>query len=268
MQLLPKWIQNKLTGLVIKSKKHHQKCIVHFCQAFHVVSMQSLYVQYSHILKNNQFVNPAEVKSRISPKTKIIDVREPIEFNSSKRLVGARNVPCSTISAEDFKSMDRQEEVLVYCKSGGRAKRSADKLHELGFTNVVCVQNGGIDQLAQEGVAVEENTNSKVWSLDRQVRFTAGSLVLVGTAVSLTVNPMVGMLISGGIGGGLVFSAVTDTCGMGMLLAKMPWNKVCDDLLYFLHYTSRATRRLLLFHQRKKNKILLRMELFNSFNLS
>jgi len=156
-----------------------------------------------------------------------------MEFGS-KRVKGATNVPISSMSAQDFTNFDRNKEMFVYCKSGGRARKGAEKLHELGFTNIVCVQEGGCDQLTNAtigGFDAEEPANApKVWSLDRQVRFTAGSLVLIGTTVGLTVNPMLGMLISGGIGGGLVFSAVTDTCAMGEVLMKMPWNKTNTNL--------------------------------------
>jgi hypothetical protein len=45
----------------------------------------------------------------------------------------------------------------------------------------------------------------------------------VGVIGSLWYYPLIGL--SAFIGGGLVFAGVTDTCGMGMLLARMPWNK-------------------------------------------
>ncbi|MCU0707785.1 MAG: sulfurtransferase, partial [Pirellula sp.] len=32
--------------------------------------------------------------------------------------------------------------------------------------------------------------------------------------------------LSGFVGAGLIFAGVTDTCAMGMLIAKMPWNQV------------------------------------------
>ena len=65
---------------------------------------------------------------------------------------------------------------------------------------------------------------SMIWSLERQVRFTAGLLVLTGVLLAVLAHPYF-ILISVFIGAGLVFSAVTDTCAMGMMLARMPWNK-------------------------------------------
>ena len=72
---------------------------------------------------------------------------------------------------------------------------------------------------------------SKIWSLERQVRFVAGFLVVLGGVLALAVHPyFVGLSIF--VGAGLTFAAVTDTCGMAMILARMPWNQqkaaTCD----------------------------------------
>ena len=64
----------------------------------------------------------------------------------------------------------------------------------------------------------------KVMSLERQVRIAAGSLVVIGAVVGQFVHPG-GFGLSAFIGAGLVFAGVTDTCGMGMMIAKMPWNR-------------------------------------------
>ena len=62
-------------------------------------------------------------------------------------------------------------------------------------------------------------------SLERQVRIAAGSLVVLGTALGAFVHP--GFLaLAAFVGAGLVFAGITDTCGMGLLLARMPWNRV------------------------------------------
>ena len=62
-------------------------------------------------------------------------------------------------------------------------------------------------------------------SLERQVRIAAGFLVLTGVILGFTVHP--GFFgLSGFVGAGLMFAGITDTCAMGMLIAKMPWNQV------------------------------------------
>jgi hypothetical protein len=64
----------------------------------------------------------------------------------------------------------------------------------------------------------------KAVSLERQVRIAAGSLVLLGSALGCFVDPaFIGL--SAFIGAGLIFAGITDTCGMGIILARMPWNQ-------------------------------------------
>lgn len=60
--------------------------------------------------------------------------------------------------------------------------------------------------------------------MERQVRLTAGVIVLLGLLLGLAAHPAF-QLISAGIAGGLVFSALTNTCGMAAMLAKLPHNR-------------------------------------------
>lgn len=70
-----------------------------------------------------------------------------------------------------------------------------------------------------------ERGESRVISLERQVRIGAGALVVSGVLLARFVHPAF-LWLSGFVGAGLVFAGVTDTCGMGMLLAKAPWNQM------------------------------------------
>jgi len=68
----------------------------------------------------------------------------------------------------------------------------------------------------------------KAVSLERQVRIAAGLLVLLGAILGWVVDPaFVGL--SAFVGAGLVFAGITDTCGMGIVLARMPWNQCRDE---------------------------------------
>jgi len=67
----------------------------------------------------------------------------------------------------------------------------------------------------------------KTISLERQVRIAAGSLVVLGVVLGWLIHPGLSG-IAAFVGAGLVFAGVTDTCGMAMVLAKMPWNQVSD----------------------------------------
>ena len=85
---------------------------------------------------------------------------------------------------------------------------------------MVCVE-GGTAAWEQAGLSVVRER--RVMSLERQVRIAAGTLVLVGTGLGAFVHPLF-LGIAAFVGAGLVFAGITDTCGMGLILAKMPWN--------------------------------------------
>ena len=108
---------------------------------------------------------------------------------------------------------------------GGRSAKACQKLIDAGIGNVINVA-GGTDAWVQAGYDVVRSGKERM-ALDRQVRITAGLLVLSGVVLSLVDQPLawVGLAIAGTIGAGLVFSGLTDTCGMGSVLSKMPWNK-------------------------------------------
>jgi hypothetical protein len=84
---------------------------------------------------------------------------------------------------------------------------------------------GGTLACVEAGVPVVRGR--KAISLERQVRIAAGSLVLLGAGLSFVHPAFVG--IAAFVGAGLVFAGVTDTCGMGMLIARMPWNQVTPN---------------------------------------
>ena len=89
-------------------------------------------------------------------------------------------------------------------------------------TPKVFVVDGGTDLWNEQGLPVKEGKD--VISLERQVRITAGTLVVIGTLLGVFVNQYF-LIIPGFVGAGLVFAGVTDTCGMALMLARMPWNR-------------------------------------------
>jgi rhodanese-related sulfurtransferase len=102
---------------------------------------------------------------------------------------------------------------------------ACDKFQAAGFTNAVNVE-GGTEACIEANVPVVRG--KKAMSLERQVRIAAGFLVLLGVILGWQIHE--GFLaLSAFVGAGLMFAGITDTCGMGMLLAKMPWNQVKDD---------------------------------------
>ena len=149
----------------------------------------------------------------------LIDVRTPAEYGSI-HADGAVNHPLESLQLEKI-PFSKEEEIHVICQSGGRSMKVSQKLETAGFTNIVNVE-GGTSAWHAAGLPVLEG--KKVMSLERQVRIAAGSLVVIGAAVGQFVHPG-GFGLSAFIGAGLVFAGLTDTCGMGMMIAKMPWNR-------------------------------------------
>ena len=151
----------------------------------------------------------------------LIDVRSPAEFQTI-HAQGARLVPLDKLQPREILaergSFDRP--VYLICKSGQRAAKAREKFVAAGFSNAMCIE-GGTDAWLRAGLPVVRGKARM--SLERQVRIAAGSLVVISVALGVLVNPWL-FAISGFIGAGLIFSGITDTCGMGMMLAKMPWN--------------------------------------------
>ena len=157
----------------------------------------------------------------------VIDVREFSEFNS-ERIADAQLMPLSNFE-KHAAEIDHSKPVYLMCRSGNRAKQAAEKLAAKGFTDIHVVE-GGMTAWAGANLPIVKG-GSKVWSLERQVRFTAGLLVLAGVVLGFALTPYL-FLLSGFVGAGLAFAGATDWCGMAMLLARMPWNKapqmICD----------------------------------------
>lgn len=151
----------------------------------------------------------------------VVDVREGVEFENEK-IPGCHHFPLSSLNENSLKDLDKNKPVYLVCKSGSRAAVAAEKLKSYGFQKLHVVE-GGLTAWRDSGKPIVEGA-VKRWSLERQVRFAAGSLVLLGIILSFFINRyFLGLSLF--VGAGLAFSGITDTCGMGMMLAKMPWNK-------------------------------------------
>jgi len=154
----------------------------------------------------------------------LIDVRMPTEYREV-HADGAVNVPLDSLDPKAVSAGgDSGKPIYVICKSGNRSSKAVQKLVDAGVTNVVNVE-GGTTAWVVAGLPVVRG--KKAISLERQVRIAAGFLALLGAVLGYFVHPyFVGL--SGFIGAGLMFAGITDTCGMGMMLSKMPWNQ-CGD---------------------------------------
>ena len=156
----------------------------------------------------------------------LVDVRTPSEFNHVRATM-ARNVPLDRIDPAFELSQGNgtlAKPLYVICDSGKRSVIACRKLVDERSLSVINVE-GGTQMWEQAGLPVVRG--KKAISLERQVRIAAGSLVLVGIVSAFLVHPyFIG--VSAFVGAGLMFAGITDTCGMALVLARMPWNQHSD----------------------------------------
>ncbi len=175
-----------------------------------------------------EVLSPADLSALVQTRgdTRLLDVRTPGEYESA-HIAGAYNVPLDTLGehAEEIRAAAGAAVVLV-CQSGARARRAEEVLKGSGMPNLHVLE-GGMSGWVAAGHPV--NRGRERLSLERQVRIVAGGLAASGAALALLVNPM-WALVPAFVGSGLVFAGVTDTCGMAMVLARLPYNRPasCD----------------------------------------
>ncbi|MCC6425096.1 MAG: rhodanese-like domain-containing protein [Phycisphaerales bacterium] len=170
---------------------------------------------------NVQKISPQEAQrmKESGQSVRIIDVRTPAEY-AHVHAQGADLIPLDQLDPQAA-SMNG-ERLLLICQSGARATKGCEKLLSAGCREVYCIE-GGTAAWQQAGLPVVRG-QSKVISLERQVRIGAGLLVLIGLGLAWLIHPAFAGL-SAFVGAGLIFAGLTDWCGMGMILAKMPWNR-------------------------------------------
>ncbi|GGY14582.1 rhodanese-like domain-containing protein [Streptomyces anandii] len=166
-----------------------------------------------------------QARTRLEELT-VIDVRTPGEY-AAGHLPGALNIPLDHIgrALPEIRHASARGGVLVVCASGARSAKACALLAEQGVPTATLT--GGTSAWAAAGHDLHRPAARDTragWSMERQVRLTAGSLVLLGLLLALLVHPACALL-SAGVAGGLVFSALTDTCGMAALLGRLPHNR-------------------------------------------
>ncbi|MFD3374846.1 MULTISPECIES: rhodanese-like domain-containing protein [unclassified Streptomyces] len=166
-----------------------------------------------------------QARSRLHDLT-VIDVRTAGEY-ASGHLPGALNIPLDQVrrALPDLRHAAERGDILMVCASGNRSRVACELLAGEGIAAATLA--GGTTAWAAEGNDLDRPEASAArggWAMERQVRFTVGTLVLVGLSLGLFVHPAF-QLLSAGVAGGLVLSALTDTCTMAVLLGKLPHNR-------------------------------------------
>jgi rhodanese-related sulfurtransferase len=153
----------------------------------------------------------------------LIDVREELERKASY-IPGSQFVPLSSLTSDKIKEHVRDnKKTLIHCRSGKRSLNACQKVAselEGDFYNV----EGGILAWEESGYEVKSK-GREVIPLPRQVNIIIALVILLGLMLDYT-GASAGLFIAllGAVG--LLISNITGFCGLAMLLAKAPWNKL------------------------------------------
>ncbi|SPM35997.1 sulfurtransferase [Mycobacterium rhizamassiliense] len=153
---------------------------------------------------------------------RIVDVRTPAEFETS-HIAGSYNVPLDILDRhgpEIVRRLDRDDEVVLVCRSGQRSTKAQAVLRDAGLTRGRVLEKG-ISDWEGRGFAVDRGAQR--WDLERQVRLVAGSIVLSSVLGSAALPRL--KWLAAGIGAGLTYAAASNTCAMATALSKLPYNR-------------------------------------------
>ncbi|MEZ6197048.1 MAG: rhodanese-like domain-containing protein [Planctomycetota bacterium] len=150
-----------------------------------------------------------------------VDVRTTPEFRSH-HVPDSVHTPLSDLDAyvDTLSRRAQGERLVLVCRTGRRAEEARRRLAEKGIEATVL--EGGIEAWLAAGGPC--SSGGRGMSIERQVRVAAGALVVLGVALGFLVHPAL-FGLSAFVGAGLVFAGLTDTCGMAMVLARLPFNR-------------------------------------------
>lgn len=171
---------------------------------------------------HTHLIDAATLRERLgqADPPRLLDVRTPAEFRTA-HIPGAFNVPLDTLREHRGHLLAHlDEQVVLVCRSGGRAAQAGDALAEAGLPNLRVLEGG---MIAWSTAGGDVTRGKATWELERQVRLVAGSIVFFSVLGSLLVPGL--QWLAAAIGAGLSIAALTNTCAMGALLAKLPYNR-------------------------------------------
>ncbi len=170
-------------------------------------------------------ITPRQLHERVlkEQKLQLLDVRSTAE-HEKVHVPGVQLAPLDEIDGETFpveSGFSKDLPIFIFCSSGVRSKKAAEKLGKIGYTQCQIVE-GGTQAWIKAGLPVNRGSNA-ILSVENQVRVAAGGMVVL--SVLLTRVAPVFIWLSAFVGVGLLISGFTDWCGMGMIISRMPWNK-------------------------------------------
>jgi rhodanese-related sulfurtransferase len=150
----------------------------------------------------------------------LVDVREP-SMHRAERIAGARSIPLAAVDPAALPGAAGRK-LVFHCEIGKASATAAQRLVDAGRADVYNLE-GGLQRWKQAGLPVEGDAGAPI-PLIRQMQLVAGGLVFLGTVLGVTVSPWF-LLLSGGVGAGLVFAGASGTCPMSAVLLRLPYNR-------------------------------------------
>jgi sulfur dioxygenase len=170
--------------------------------------------------KEIEFVNAQQVKERLDAGSwEILDVRRPDEYKAV-RAIPSVNIPLDSLASQ-VDRLTGDTKWIVSCRSGARATTAAGMLLAAGLQNF-CVAKESLNGWVKNNYPV---IREKVpMSIERQVRAVTGALVAFGVLLAIFVSKWL-LILPLFVGCGLIFAGLTDSCMMGEMLMRLPYNK-------------------------------------------
>ncbi len=155
----------------------------------------------------------------------LIDVREADE-HARERIMHAQLNPLSRFDAACVQTHPNTKRFVFHCKGGRRSADASARACAIAKPDVeIFSMAGGIDAWKNASLPVQTNHAAPRMSVMQQTQLVIGLATLIGAALAYFVHPAF-VAIPAFFGAGLAFAGATGTCGLAIVLAKMPWNRV------------------------------------------
>lgn len=154
-------------------------------------------------------------------RVELVDVRTRVEYRSG-HIEGATNIPVDELEQlTSYPATEGGRQLCLICQSGKRAERARKHLETLGVQ--ACILENGMNAWTENKGAVIREKGAPL-PLMRQVQIIVGLVNLIGLALGMLYSPW-WYLVPSFTSMGLFIAGVTGTCGLALILARLPWNR-------------------------------------------
>lgn len=164
-------------------------------------------------------IDPDYAHELIQQGAVLVDIRAADEY-AREHIAQAINITLADLNGQ--KTLTDSAGIVFHCRSGNRTLLNTVVLSSCVECNAY-IMKGGLDAWKRSGFTTILNTSRPI-ELNRQVQITAGSIILLGTILGVSISPWF-YALSAFVGAGLIFAGISGFCGLARLLMIMPWNR-------------------------------------------